>query len=220
MGVKLSGPAFTTTYRDGSTNANCHMEVEGLANINGYKVGTLTDRVFTTFNRISNPVFAYSLTPWGTSGTNPPVWYSGSSTAGSGCAEVTATAGGSSSATSTGSISQAFSVPALQTGQPVALILKTGFRTYTATQNYSGYVKAYVLNCSTGTETLLATWSYSIPSGSQSTQTWTSRSVDITSYLAAGGDFVVRFEIQAACTNSGAGSIYTGVAIDDVKVIA
>lgn len=220
VGYKLSGPAFTTTYRDGTTNSNCHMEVEGAANINGYKVDGLTTRVFSPFNRIANPVFAFTLQPWGTSGTNPPVWYSGSSTTGTGCAEVTATAGASSSATSTGSISQAFSVPALQTGQTVSLTLKTGFRTYTATQNYSGYVKAYIMNCSTGTETLLGTWSYSIPSGSQLTQAWTDRSVDITSHLSAGGDFVVRFELQAAATNSGAGSIYTGVAVDEVKVIA
>jgi len=49
-GFKLSGPAFTTTYKDGTNDANCHFELEGAANFGGYKVATVNTRLFQSIS--------------------------------------------------------------------------------------------------------------------------------------------------------------------------
>lgn len=54
-GFKLSGPAFTTTYKDGTTDANCHFELEGAANFGGYKVATVNSSLFTRSAYYSAP---------------------------------------------------------------------------------------------------------------------------------------------------------------------
>lgn len=63
-GFCLSATTFTTTFRDGSTDANCLMELGGTANINGYKVGEVTTQVMSQVNRIANPTFWASFAPW------------------------------------------------------------------------------------------------------------------------------------------------------------
>ena len=45
VGYKLSGPAFTTTYIGGGTNASCHFELEGTANFGGYQVATVLNNI-------------------------------------------------------------------------------------------------------------------------------------------------------------------------------
>ena len=47
QGFKLSGYAFTTTFKDGSTSTNCFQEIGGDANFGGYKVQTVADKVMT-----------------------------------------------------------------------------------------------------------------------------------------------------------------------------
>jgi hypothetical protein len=44
-GYKLSGPAFTTYYIDGTYDTNCHFECEGSANIGGLKAAVIANRV-------------------------------------------------------------------------------------------------------------------------------------------------------------------------------
>lgn len=49
-GFKLSGTPFTTTFIDGTTDANCHLELEGSANFGGQKVATIVNKVIGNVN--------------------------------------------------------------------------------------------------------------------------------------------------------------------------
>lgn len=61
-GYKLSGSEFTTTFKDGTTDTHCHLELEGSANIAGYKAMTMADRVFNSCAASSNLSNTYSTT--------------------------------------------------------------------------------------------------------------------------------------------------------------
>ncbi|BDU72405.1 host specificity protein J [Mesoterricola silvestris] len=209
-GFKLSGPAFTTTFIDGTTDANCHMEMAGTGNFGGYKVATVNTRVFQTYNRISNGFFYRNLAPWATT-AGLLAYNTTSSGTGTGSAMLTVTG------TFLGvndSLSQTFISPALQPGQTVTLDFKTGWATNSTSGLSNSYVKAYIVNLSTGTETLLATYNYT---HSGQSLAWTQRSVSITSYVSAGGEFGIRLECDVEDNNSTTktASLY----VDEVKVI-
>jgi hypothetical protein len=223
VGFKLAGTTFTTTYADSSTDANCQMEIGGSANFGGYKVATVNTRVFQVVNRISNMGFALALTPWGVSaGTGTPVWDSTTKTAGSGSAVITATASSPNTATKTGSIYQAFSIPEPTSGQTVNLTFQMGEKTTANTSaNYTGYVLIYILDFSTGTETSLgAGYSFDYNSGSvQTTVVWNLRTIDITTNVANGGDFLLRFEMNADVDVPSGASSTTSTYVDEVSIV-
>ena len=64
QGFWLSGMPRTTTYIDGSTSANCYLEIGGDANFGGYKVATINTQVMTAVNRILNGSFWRVPAPW------------------------------------------------------------------------------------------------------------------------------------------------------------
>jgi hypothetical protein len=206
IGFRISAIPFNTTYIGGTTDSTCQMELGGSVNIGGYKAQTYADRVFQTFNRVGNGLLAYGMAPWGS--TAPPTYGVGR-TAGLGSLGA---ASPSEGGTYTLSVYQSLSLPKLYPGQVVNLDLYTGFNAL-GSLTKSGYIKAYLLD-SSGTETLLNTWTYSTTS--TQSMTWTQRITNISSNVSAGGDYVIRFEISATGTSTGGGA----VAICEIKVIA
>lgn len=210
LGFKLSGPAFTTTFADGTTDATCHFEMEGSANFGGKKVATVNARVFQAFNRLVNGKFAYSAFPWAVSGTYA-TWDSTSKTAGTGSLKNSILGATDETATFT----QSFSMPVAP--GTVTLQLTTGFSVTvnSGSGTATSEVNAYILDMSTGTETLIGTWTYSV--GSTTALAWTDRSVDISSLVSAGGDFALRLTNRV--TRTGLSATVNGY-IDEVSIIA
>lgn len=64
-GFKQSGYAFTTTYDDGTTDANCYMELQGTANFGGKKVAVLVNRVMGNTPTYTTPGTYYWTCPEG-----------------------------------------------------------------------------------------------------------------------------------------------------------
>ena len=64
VGFCLSSTPFTTTFKDGTTDSGCLMEVGGSGNFGGYKVATINTQVMTAINRIVNGSFWMSFSPW------------------------------------------------------------------------------------------------------------------------------------------------------------
>lgn len=194
VGFKLSGYAFTTTFIDGTTDANCFFELQQTANFGGYKVSTVNNRIFTAYNRILNGGFYSNLNGWSQNNANT-AWNSATDVSGLGSVAVNVTTG---TVPKAGSIIQPFSCP--PTTATVNLTLKTAVSAPASVTSSGTYVKAYITNMSTGVETLLATWNYSTAPTSPS---FTSRSVDVTSYVSAGGDFALRIELSIQTPISG-----------------
>ncbi len=188
LGFKISGVPFTAMGADGVTH-DVSADFSGPVMIAGRKAATITDRVFQPFNRLRNGSFAYSREPWGGGGE----WVTDSSTANTGSIRIKGAPSGTPG-TFVGSVTQTFTVPS--NPGTVSLTVKDGLRvtgnTYGATISHT--LKAYVLDVSTGTETLVATWSGTYGSSLDLPLTWTDRSVDISSYLS-GGDFGLRLEM-------------------------
>ena len=168
-------------------------------------------------NVINNGTFYAGLTPWVTSGTNPPTYGTGH-LATLGAAQVESAQSTSLVVTSTGSIAQSFTIPA-----PVGtLVLRWNLACYlesvAAANSNLGQIKLYVFDGSAGTETLIATQNFV---ASSSTPTWTPASFNLAPYLVAAGDYGVRFELQASVDNVGgtAGTKGTIFAIDDVQLV-
>lgn len=64
-GFCLSATPFTTTFKDGTTDSGCLMELGGSANFGGYKVATINAQVMTAVNRVVNGTFWYgAYEPW------------------------------------------------------------------------------------------------------------------------------------------------------------
>jgi predicted phage tail protein len=220
-GFKLTGATFTTTYKNGTTG-NCQFELGDGANIAGYKALTLADRAMFQFNRLGNSAFAYALTPWGTNGTEPPVWSSETKTAGTGSAVQSASGTVlSTPVESTGSVFQPFTVPPLAAGTVVTLTMETGrYSSSGANASYDAYVKAYLMNTATGSESLLATYTYATWTTAEALA-WTARSEDISTEIGtAGGDFVLRLELYTyAIRTGGAGTKTASVYVDEVEIV-
>jgi len=168
-------------------------------------------------NVINNGTFYAGLTPWVTSGTNPPTYGTGH-LATLGAAQVESAQSTSLVVTSTGSIAQSFTIPA-----PVGtLVLRWNLACYlesvAAANSNLGQIKLYVFDGSAGTETLIATQNFV---ASSSTPTWTPASFNLAPYLVAAGDYGVRFELQASVDNVGgtAGTKGTIFAIDDIQLV-
>lgn len=207
VGFRMHQTAFTTTYIGGATDITCQMELGGSANFGGYKVQTVGTRVMTAVNRILNGTFYIDVASGWSQQNNYWVWNSASSTTGGGSAVLTTTAWPYGDR-----LVQGFSTP--PTAQTVNLTLSTAM-TSSGGGTATGNVKAYLFDCATGTETLLATWSYS---GAQpTTPSWTARTVDITSYVSAGGDFVLRL---AGTIATGTGGETVTLFVDNVKVVS
>lgn len=201
VGFKMAATPFTSTLFDGST-FSASMELAAAANFGGYRVGDVNTRAITSFNRIANPSGSntYSGTlGWATSeshtGTVAPTY--GTSTNGF-FARAVSTAG-NTTGTVTAQFIQGFVVPPTATGQTVNLTCDTAYICALAASPASGdgSVNAYIVDCATGTETLLATWSYSNSAVDVLTPSYTARSVNITSYVSGGGSYLVRFEVTA-----------------------
>ena len=172
------------------------------------------------FNRLSNSFFYGGLTPWIASGTNAPTWI-GSKTyvTGSGSCEQVTTTPASTTTTQTGSVSQSVSLPSGSTS--VLVQFATSIRTSLSNNNYSGYVKLYLMSGATGVETLIDTFTYSILAGQQGTIAWTPRVSTITGYVSGGGDYLIRLEISATAQElSGISPVFCAIGVDDVYVVA
>ena len=173
------------------------------------------------YNRILNPFFYASLSPWVATGSTLPT-YSGikSRTTGTGCCEITVTTPTpSSTATVTGSVSQPFNIP--PPTAPVQLGFYTAIRTSNVVDNYSGSVTVYIYNGGTGLESLVGTFTHSIVANKQVNNVWELATKDITSYVASGGSFILRLEMSATATDTGGVvSVFSVVSIDDVYIVA
>ncbi len=212
VGFKLSGYAFTATFDDGTTDANCFLEIQGTANFGGKKVATVNTRLFTAYNRILNGHFYKNLHNWTVDPNGTAVnWNASSAATGTGSATVT---GVTSSYDLTGSLYQCFNLPPSPSSAVINLTLNTGLVTNDSSGSTCS-VTAYLLNQSTGTETALATWSYSAAS---QTLAWTARSVNITSYVSGGGDFSLRLDMRV--TNGSGVARSTTIYVDSVEIIA
>lgn len=168
------------------------------------------------FNRIANGSFYMGLGPWVTSGATAPVFNTNTATSGtSGSASMAATAG-VAHVTNTGSISQAFSIPA--PSGALTLTYKTACYYSAASFNSNtGSVKVYIYNASTGTETLVATNSLT---ATASTPSFTNQSVTVTSNITGPGEWGVRFELMADVNNvGGSGTQTTTTLLDDVVLV-
>jgi predicted phage tail protein len=220
-GFKVSGTAFNVTLKGHASPTSLQAEFGDDVAIAGYRALTLADRAMFAHNRLSNSAFAYSLSPWGTNGTEPPIWSSETKTSGTGSAEQSAS--GTVLATpveSTGSIIQPFTVPPLEASEVVLLTMQTGrYSSSGANASYDGYVKAYLLNTATGVESLLATYTYTTWTTAEALA-WTSRSEDISTEIGtAGGDFVLRIEMYAyAIRTGGAGTKTASIYVDEVSI--
>ena len=210
QGFKLSGYAFTTTYRDGSTSANCYHELGGDANFGGYKVATVNDRVFQRFNRLVNGKFVYSAAPWAL--TAPyPLWSGTSKTPGTGSLETYKNAVAGSV---TGTAHQTFTMPV--SGGAVALSLTQGLMFANNAGTVTNEVKVYILNTATGKETLVATWT-TTSAATDYALSWVDRTVDISNIVSAGGDFGIRLvhTVTASATTGGVNGY-----IDEISIVA
>ena len=207
VGFRMHQTAFTTTYIGGATDVTCQMELGGSANFGGYQVQTVNSRVMTAVNRILNGTFYIDVASGWAQQNNYWVWNSASSTTGGGSATLVTTAFPYGDR-----LVQGLSTP--PTNQTVNLTLSTAM-TSAANDVATGSVKAYLFDCATGTETLLATWSYS---GTRpTTPSWTAQSVDITSSVSAGGDFVLRL---AGTIATGTGGDTVTLFVDNVKIVS
>jgi hypothetical protein len=214
IGFRISANPFPTTYIGGATDSTCMMELGGSANFGGYKVATVNSRI-QPVNRIINGYFYTDLNGWSTSGANPPTYQAASATSGTGSAAQYFVGG--FGYTKAGNLTQSFSMPQPFSGQTVSLAYKTGYYGNGANSGSDVCtIQVYILNQSTGTETLLATHTYS---NANVALAWTARSVDITSYVSAGGQFSIRFAMTVNDSH-GAGSFTNGVYVDEVTVIA
>jgi hypothetical protein len=214
IGFRISATPFTTTYIGGTTDSNCMMELGGPANFGGYKVATVNSRI-QPVNRIINGYFYTDLNGWSTSGATPPTYQAASATSGTGSAAQYFVGG--FGYTKAGNLTQSFSMPQPFPGQTVSLAYKTGYYGNGANSGSDVCtIQVYILNQSTGTETLLATHTYS---NANVALAWTARSVDITSYVSAGGQFSIRFAMTVNDSHV-AGSFTNGVYVDEVTVIA
>ncbi len=206
VGFKLSGYTFTSTMKDGTTVA-ANLEIGGDINLNGYKAATVTSRACTAFNRLRNGYFYLSLEGWQMINSGADVVYNptySSPSAGGGCASST------SSITSTAILYQSVSIP-----PPIGTVNLT-FSTACSTtsgSSISASVKAYLYDPSIGTETLLATYTYSGVMGT--TPSWSARSIDVSSYVVNGGDYAIMFKLQVATPNGDTVTTY----LDNVKLI-
>ncbi len=212
VGFKQSGYAFTTTYIDGTSNANCFFELQGAANFGGWQVDTVNTRNMTAYNRILNGHFYKNLHNWTVDPNGTAVnWNASSASAGTGSATVT---GVTSSYDLTGSLYQCFNLPPSPSSAVINLTLNTALVTNDSSGSTCS-VTAYLLDQSTGTETALATWSYS---AAAQTLVWTARSVNITSYVSGGGDFSLRLDMRV--TNTAGVARSTTIYVDSVKIVA
>jgi hypothetical protein len=212
-GFKLSGAAFTTTYITAngyaSSSSNCFMEIGGDANFGGYRALTIRDRTMMAFNRIVNGMFFYNLAGWywtpGTAGSVQlsMTWDATSSTTGGGSAAIVADL--NSSSYQYADMNQAFAMP-IPYGY-TGLTFST--QCWSGGYDADGYVRAFLVNCDTGVETLLATYTYAAADGA-----WTDRSINISSYLTNGGSYMVRFMLRIRTNNAG-----SKIMVDNVKVV-
>jgi len=171
--------------------------------------------------RTLNPFFYDSLSPWATSGGVPPVYTAlHSRVTGTGCCQQgITTPTPSSTATATGSISQTFNLPA--SSNSTTLNFYSSIRTSNVIDDYSGYVKVYLYVGETGLEVLLGTFTHTVAASKQVNNVWELRTLDLSSYTAAGGAFVLRLEISATATDTGGVvTVFTAIAVDDVYILA
>lgn len=223
QGFKNSGYAFTTTFIDGSTDSNCFMELGGTANFGGYKVATVNSRVFGV-NPVLNSLFYIGLTPWGTTGTNAPVWSSTTSTTGSGSAvqSVTASAapgGNPASASKTGSIYQTFNAQGASISsisvKTIGLKSLTSGATDTGT---TGTVKVFVQDLTAGTAEVQVGTTIT-PGG-----TWATTTIDTSSIFTGKGQYAIRIELYGLASYTShptlASSVGINVHVDEVTVNA
>jgi hypothetical protein len=202
IGFRISANPFTTNYIGGATDSTCQMELGGSANFGGYKVQTVNDRAMTAFNRIRNGTFYGDLTDWSTLSSLPMTYDTTTRTPGawSGSAALTSNGAGT---TQQSKISQSVNVP------PSTGTINLSISTYVVNTSATIYwVKAYLYNVTTNTETLVATWTPS------SFSTWQDWSVDVTSILSGGGDFVMFLWAGLRSTTAG-----DKLLIDNVKIV-
>ena len=220
LGFKMAGTPFSAKDALGVTRS-VSADFSGPVLIAGYMAQTYADRVFQTFNRMVNGRFAYSLAPWITYGGDTTHSFSAATrTAGTGSALLTkfASHAGASTLTATGSILQPFTCP-VPTGSVTLAVYSGMSYTIGAGTPVSTYtLKAYILNTSTGVESLVATWTSSM--SATTALTWTARTVDITSYVSGGGEYVLRLEAGISDVSTGTGNATTNAYIDEVSIIA
>ncbi|MBS1729854.1 MAG: hypothetical protein JSS67_03650 [Bacteroidetes bacterium] len=226
-GTAASLTAGTATVANGLKSATTTVSVSGATAPTSGQVLTATSgttAVWQTpsgggagaFNRIVNGSIYQGLGPWVTSGTTVPVYSSTTATSGtSGSAAMIAT-GGTVHVTTTGSISQAFSIPA--PSGAVTLTYKTAcYYSAPSFNSNTGSVKVYIYNASTGAETLVATNSLTATGSSPS---FTNQSVTVTTNITGAGEWGVRFELMADSDNSGGtGTKTTTTLVDDVALV-
>ena len=202
-GAKIAATPFTSTLKDGST-ITAQAEFGEALNVAGHKLGPLANRTMTAFNRILNGTFYQDLTSWtpGTDGSNVFLYDTLSSTGAGGSAALVATTAG---VTESAYMRQGFNCP--PTTDTVNLTLATRLEAgiYTAT----GSVVVKLFNSATGTETTLATWNYAAKDNA-----WTARSVDITSHVSGGGDFVLQVFANINTNNPG-----SKMCVDNFKIV-
>jgi len=179
-GFKLSGTAFTTTYKTingyASSSSNCFAEIGGECNIGGYKAFTMADRVFMTYNRLGS-TWVDAFTP----------------------ADFIVSATGGGSNTVTLSKGQTFLTLKPIPGLSTSITMDTSWEvTGSGTGVCSGYVKVYITVG--GTETLVAT--YSSSSATVVTQAWTAQTQNIDTQVANGGAITVRIEYSATAAST------------------
>lgn len=164
----------------------------------------LQSRVVGAYNRILNGGFFVDMMPW----ANP----SGLVVANSpnGC-RLTATAN-PGAVTKYASIYQSFSAPS--TDAPVLLTYKAALWGGNAFNNGgSGYIHVTLIDTNAGTGVALDVWTDSWTGVPRATPTWVDRSVDITSHVNAGGDYLLAVEFSATspAVPSGTCDVFTGM---------
>lgn len=200
-GFKLAGTVFTTTFKDGTTDAACQAELGGSVNIAGYKAAVVTDRVMTAFNRIANGICFRSAT------TKDPVGWDSDHTGDGGNTWVGPTPARTSGMLGQDSVTGAsgtsiyfmpFTVPPNSGTQTLSYY--TGWK---STSGGNGIPQVYI-SIIKPDGTLVASISSWTPGvgAVPASVTWTSRTVDLSSYISGGGTFVLKVQVSSTCTTA------------------
>lgn len=221
-GFKLSGTVFSTTYKDGTTDANCQAEFGGSVNIGGRKAATL-GQILDARNVVANPYFYQTLAGWDTS-SGGITWSSNTYAAGSGSAVHQQEQLGAGSSTSTNSISQPFQVIKPDSTTPIYVTLRSGWESsYTGGGlSGTGTINVYLFNFQNGTETLIGGPWTNTGSATNDTLAWTSRtgSVNVVPLLSSGwGSYILRVEMYNSAQVAVAGSRLAISYVDEVSLI-
>lgn len=184
-GFKISGPTFTATFLDG-TSAPVVAEFGGNVSIGGWKAVTVGDRI-AAINRISNGSFFISLAGWTLFNAGMDMVYNGTY----GAAGVAGCMASTASVVATAQAMQPFNMPKALNALPIYLVFYTGCSS-TLGNSISARVRIKLHNAGTGVTCFTQDFTYTGVQGT--TPSFASQSIDVTSYVAGGGEFVLQID--------------------------